>query len=445
MTTILEEHGFKVYEIMNTIYAKVSNRNSDLQICLPALGQKLGDMLEVHFHSTQHQIIKLGRGHPRIVRDLNQEHARIVEVANQALTVCNKVLFQLDDGPEIGSTKPQGLATKATTTSVKTAVEATTVPTTTHTMAESRTATQPPRPMLTRILKEHNKEILEVAQTIHDNIDQQRADLLVCIPQLRMVMCDLMEEHLTNVKMLATERCTDHTLLAREMNLEQLEVTVNEALRHINHMVMDTEEDWAKVATNHATHKVATAVQNQKATNPQASPMVAIVDHQHGSTHAAPDIAAVQARSAEHPVVAITNTTKDTVTDLANRDQSELPGSLESQEGQKEVTTANHGQNGVAAAITTAATITQDHIDQVQSPAEAIWTVASVNHHSENMTRLPASTVLPKVNEISSKINDAANSSPLGPWTGLPMDVATLNTADVTTIMVSTGGGLVIL
>ena len=185
-----------------------------------------------------------------------------------------------------------------------------------------------------------------------------------------MIMCDLMEEHLTNVKMLATERCTDHTLLAREMNLEQLEDTVNDALRHINHMVMDTEEDWAKVAT---------AVPNQKATNPQASHMVANVDHQQGSTHAAPVIAAVQARSAEHPNVAITNTTKDTVTDLANRDESELPGSLESQEGHKEVKTASHG-----------------HIDRVQSPAEAIWTVTTVNHLSENMSRLPASTLLPK-------------------------------------------------
>ena len=87
---VLKEQRSEVYMIINTIYARVSTRNSDLQTCLPALGQKLSDMLEVHFHSTQHQILKLGRGHPRIVGDLNQEHGRLVDVANQALTVCNK-------------------------------------------------------------------------------------------------------------------------------------------------------------------------------------------------------------------------------------------------------------------------------------------------------------------------------------------------------------------
>ena len=82
------------------------------------------------------------------------------------------------------------------------------------------------------------------------------------------------------------------------MHLDQLEESVKGALRHINHMVMDTEEEWSMIATNQATHIVATAVAhrdasaqsgiqdkiaasaaaqqgyNEAATNPQASCVV---------------------------------------------------------------------------------------------------------------------------------------------------------------------------
>jgi hypothetical protein len=78
------------------------------------------------------------------------------------------------------------------TISVKQAAEAA-VQTTSHPMAEPRTTAPVHRPLLCEFLKEQKSEILEIAQIIHDNIDQQRADLLVCIPELRKAMCDLME------------------------------------------------------------------------------------------------------------------------------------------------------------------------------------------------------------------------------------------------------------
>jgi hypothetical protein len=56
-----------------------------------------------------------------------------------------------------------------------------------------------------------------VVETIHDNIDQQRADLLVCLPELRNVVCGLMEDHLNNVKLLATKMGKNHTLVEEMM------------------------------------------------------------------------------------------------------------------------------------------------------------------------------------------------------------------------------------
>jgi hypothetical protein len=129
--------------------------------------------------------------------------------------------------------------------SVKSAYEAPAAPSTAQPTAEATIATAPvPRPMLIGILKKQKSEILEIVETIHDNIDQQRADLLVCIPELRTAMCDLMEEHLNDVKMLATKLGLRHSLLAHFMHHDHLEDKVNGALGHINFMVMDTQEDW---------------------------------------------------------------------------------------------------------------------------------------------------------------------------------------------------------
>jgi hypothetical protein len=164
----------------------------------------------------------------------------------------------------IDSTRSQEPAIMGSTISVKQAAEAA-VPTTSHPMAEPRTTAPVHRPLLCGILKEPKLEILEIAQTIHDNIDQQRADLLVCIPELRKAMCDLMEDHHTNVEMLATMTGLRHAILARSMHLDQLEESVKGALRHINHMFMDTEEEWSMIATIQATHIVTTAVAHRNA------------------------------------------------------------------------------------------------------------------------------------------------------------------------------------
>ena len=114
----------------------------------------------------------------------------------------------------------------------------------TQSMAE---ATIPvPAPMAIHIgtLNKQQSEIMEVICTIHDNINQKRADLMVCIPELRRVMCGLMEEHLVGTRLLATELSMDHNLLAHILHHDKLEDAANDALSHINHTVMDSEEDW---------------------------------------------------------------------------------------------------------------------------------------------------------------------------------------------------------
>ena len=130
---------------------------------------------------------------------------------------------------------------------VTSAYKAPAAPSTAQPMAEAIPTAPVPRPLCTGILKRQKSEILEIVETIHDNIDLQRADLLVCIPELRAAMCHLMEEHLNDAKMLSTKLGLRLSLIAHFMHHDQLEDKVNGALGHINHMVMDTHVDW----TNH--------------------------------------------------------------------------------------------------------------------------------------------------------------------------------------------------
>ena len=182
--------------------------------------------------------------------------------------LCSKVLHHLDDlfnvdlvthnpiaapeaDTEINNTQPAEVATDTVGTkspvtreSTATAISAVEAPATTiNPMAQ---ATVPaPMPMITRLLKQQRSDILEVIETVTDNINQQRADLLVCIPELRKIMCGLMEDHLGNVKLLATKLGKSHTLVREIVEQHhQLEDTVNGTLRQVNQMVMDSKEDW---------------------------------------------------------------------------------------------------------------------------------------------------------------------------------------------------------
>jgi hypothetical protein len=111
--------------------------------------------------------------------------------------------------------------------------------------------------MITRLLKQQSLEILEVLETVTDNISHQRADLLACIPKLRNIMCELMEDHRSNVQLLATKLGKSHTLVRKmvEQHL-QLEEAVNRTLRQINEAVMDSKEDWKEYRNASTDHDV---------------------------------------------------------------------------------------------------------------------------------------------------------------------------------------------
>ena len=243
---VLKEQRSLVYKTINTIYTNIEYQDSDLRVCLPELRQAVHDILEAHSNSIQVQSTKLGSHHP-VVRDLNQEHDQLVDDANTALRLCNTVLHHLDDLLDAGlvdnNTQPTEVSTKTvdTASTASSAIEAPAI--TTKPMAEDTIPA--PTPMITRLLKQQRLEILEVIETVNDNIVQKRADLSVCIPELREIMCGLMEDHLGNARLLAAELGKDHTLVRKIVGQHlQLEDAVNGTLSHVNQMVMDSVEDW---------------------------------------------------------------------------------------------------------------------------------------------------------------------------------------------------------
>ena len=63
------------------------------------------------------------------------------------------------------------------------------------------------------ILKNQRIEIEEVIETIQDNINQWRSDLDVCIPELQRILYDLMEDHFSFIKHLASMLGGEHPMI----------------------------------------------------------------------------------------------------------------------------------------------------------------------------------------------------------------------------------------
>ena len=58
-------------------------------------------------------------------------------------------------------------------------------------------------PVHGNILKKQRSEIEEVVDTIHNNINQQRSDLKICLPELKGILFGLMEEQFQDINFLA--------------------------------------------------------------------------------------------------------------------------------------------------------------------------------------------------------------------------------------------------
>ena len=119
----------------------------------------------------------------------------------------------------------------------------------------SATTTMHPAAMhrVTRNLRQLHSEITEVINTIHENIDHGRADLLVCLPELRKAMVELMEDSFQQVQLLATE-LGNHSLVREAQQAQgQLRDDAHDADMLIDLYTMDTDEDgvecWDTVDT----------------------------------------------------------------------------------------------------------------------------------------------------------------------------------------------------
>ena len=63
------------------------------------------------------------------------------------------------------------------------------------------------------ILKQQERDIEEVINTIHENITQQISDLVVCLPELKEALISLLQEHCSDNKDLANQLGVDHSMV----------------------------------------------------------------------------------------------------------------------------------------------------------------------------------------------------------------------------------------
>ena len=99
--------------------------------------------------------------------------------------------------------------------------------------------------MVNNILKKQRLEIEEVIDTIHDNINQLRSDLEICLIKLKGILFGLMEDHFHDIKFLADKLGGDHPMISiLEQEGDQLIDSVNETIYLTDTLLRDAESDW---------------------------------------------------------------------------------------------------------------------------------------------------------------------------------------------------------
>ena len=213
---------------INAIHALVRLQKPDLHSSLPGMGQKVHNLVDDYQHGIRILTTRLGRDHHQ-VQHLMERRDQLAGEAKGIMWLLNSILTRreppaalqghynmttIGQGHSDVTTISQGHSdvttiskghSDVTTTSQGPADDISmarqTCPDklinqspfrsaadeTTQTMTETITTVPVPRPICIQILKEQKSEILEIVETIHDNIDQLRADLLVCITELRQV------------------------------------------------------------------------------------------------------------------------------------------------------------------------------------------------------------------------------------------------------------------
>jgi hypothetical protein len=254
---VLKELRSRVYRTINVIYSSIEHRKTDIQVYLPKLDDEVCNMLGEHYQGIQSLTAKLGGDH-RMAMELHQGHDRLVNDANKALRLSKSVVMSLDDldTEDWANTIPTAAVSETDTAGEEdpAEIDATTAADVSigKQSAASRSPGQTPSTPATtqrlmRIVNNLHSEITEVIETIYDNIDYRRADILVCLPELGRALSGLMEDHTQHIRHVRdlASKLDDHGLVKEvEEGQVQLEDEVNEAFRLVEMFSMG--EDWVE-------------------------------------------------------------------------------------------------------------------------------------------------------------------------------------------------------
>jgi hypothetical protein len=139
-----------------------------------------------------------------------------------------------------------------------------------------------------KTLKDLTSEIKEVMDTIHINIDHQRAELWVCLPELGKGLGSLMEDHSLHVKLARclASKLGDHDLVEEiEQEQVQLEAEVFKAFNLIDMFTMDDSCTEGQGSGDTTPQSYSDSANDSPPTTLQASCMEAQpCDNQHVAT-----------------------------------------------------------------------------------------------------------------------------------------------------------------
>ena len=92
-------------------------------------------------------------------------------------------------------------------------------------------------------LRQQEQEIREVIDTVHENIDHQRSDLRFCLPELKEVLIDLLQDHCSDTDHFAKELGVGPDMVIYwDLRLDRLVDEAKEALNLIG-IFLNNEED----------------------------------------------------------------------------------------------------------------------------------------------------------------------------------------------------------
>ena len=226
-----------IEELLTRITARLTaQKGSDMHPSLHVLKDQQDQVLSHmsdHSHGITFLTNQLGKEHPLVVK-FQLDHDSLAETVNNLLGKVGQVqpaVVPTMSGPVVVSSSPPAQPEEFQLPASQEDYDDVAI----------TTATQ----WIIRILKDLSSEITEVIETIHDNVAHQRADILVCLPELGKALCGLMEDHSQHVELVRhlAAKLGDHGLVEEvEQEQVQLEEEAYKASELVDMFAMD--EDW---------------------------------------------------------------------------------------------------------------------------------------------------------------------------------------------------------